>query len=532
MEETMKTKISLTILLLLCVLSTSLFAVEWTGKKGIGIRGPVFIPMFKGDKFSSDNQPYMMGWDLTGDLKYGISENIAINLTVARVTTYDDTTATDNQALSLNNSDNAYSKLSGTLIGLTGNYYFRTDHKLQPYVLAGVGLDMWKLEQQEGDKTYNETLINAKLGLGANWWLTDNLALDVQGKMSFGQGTVETENPQEFYTSDDWNNWDSRPFTGYFEPSIGLSYYFGGGPDSDNDGVTDKKDRCPDTPFGAVVDKQGCPLDTDNDGVYDGLDKCLNTPEKAEVNADGCPIDTDGDGIFNGIDMCPETPENVEIDEYGCAIDTDEDGVPDYRDKELNTPKGALVDADGVGIDSDADGVYDGLDKCPGTMAGFEVNSLGCPFDADYDGVADSLDNCLGTPLNVKVDSLGCPVAKKLTEKITLHLNFASGSFDIDDASKVSVDSVVETMRAYPETRININGFTDSQGSRAHNLELSQKRAAAVRQYLMDNGIDGQRMIANGFGENPEYFVADNETAEGRWENRRVEIESANAEEE
>ncbi|MEZ5359164.1 MAG: OmpA family protein [Candidatus Zixiibacteriota bacterium] len=527
----MKSRLVITIVILVGLLTSSLSAVEWTGKKGIGVRGPVFIPLFKGDKFSTDNQPYMMGWDFAADLKYGISKNIALNLTVGRTTTYDDTTATDNQALTLANSDNAYSKLSGTLIGLTGNYYFRTDHELQPYVLAGVGVDMWKLEQQNGDKSYNETLLNAKLGLGANWWLTEHLALDVQGKLSFGEGTIDSENPQEFYSSDDWNNWDSRPFTGYFEPSIGLSYYFGGGPDADKDGVTDNKDRCPGTPFGAVVDKQGCPLDSDNDGVYDGLDLCPNTPEKAEVNADGCPIDSDGDGIYNGIDLCPDTPTGVEIDEYGCAIDTDGDGVPDYRDKELNTPKGAHVDADGVGIDSDGDGVYDGIDKCPNTMAGFAVDSLGCPYDADYDGVVDSLDNCLGTPLNVKVDEFGCPVAKRLTQKITLHINYASGSFDLDDISKIVVDSLAETLRAYPDTKININGFTDSQGSRDFNKDLSLKRAEAVRQYLIESGIDGERMTAQGFGEAPEYFIATNDTPDGRWQNRRVEIESANEEE-
>jgi OOP family OmpA-OmpF porin len=58
--------------------------------------------------------------------------------------------------------------------------------------------------------------------------------------------------------------------------------------DSDNDGVTDDKDLCPDTPAGVVVDENGCPLDTDKDGVYDYMDKCPGTPLGAKVNAQGC----------------------------------------------------------------------------------------------------------------------------------------------------------------------------------------------------------------------------------------------------
>jgi OOP family OmpA-OmpF porin len=58
--------------------------------------------------------------------------------------------------------------------------------------------------------------------------------------------------------------------------------------DSDGDGVTDDKDRCPDTPKGVTVDAKGCPLDTDGDGVADYLDQCPNTPKGATVDARGC----------------------------------------------------------------------------------------------------------------------------------------------------------------------------------------------------------------------------------------------------
>ncbi len=75
--------------------------------------------------------------------------------------------------------------------------------------------------------------------------------------------------------------------------------------DSDGDGVTDDKDKCPNTPKGRKVNAEGCELDSDGDGVVDGLDKCPNTPKGRKVNAEGCEIDTDGDGLVDGVDKCP-----------------------------------------------------------------------------------------------------------------------------------------------------------------------------------------------------------------------------------
>ena len=69
------------------------------------------------------------------------------------------------------------------------------------------------------------------------------------------------------------------------------------GKDSDQDGVADRRDHCPDTPLAARVDSQGCPIDSDGDGVYDGLDQCPKTPAGATVDAKGCPLDSDRDGV-------------------------------------------------------------------------------------------------------------------------------------------------------------------------------------------------------------------------------------------
>jgi len=90
--------------------------------------------------------------------------------------------------------------------------------------------------------------------------------------------------------------------------------------DSDGDGVTDDKDRCPTTPAGRKVNAAGCELDSDGDGVVDGLDKCPNTPAGRKVNAEGCELDSDGDGVVDGLDQCPDTPKGDKVDSKGCTL--------------------------------------------------------------------------------------------------------------------------------------------------------------------------------------------------------------------
>jgi len=200
--------------------------------------------------------------------------------------------------------------------------------------------------------------------------------------------------------------------------AFGVSFVFGNRKDADRDGVVDSKDKCPDTPFGVIVDKKGCPVDTDGDGVPDYLDKCPGTPPEAysKIDENGCPIDTDGDGVPDYLDKCPNTAKEAWgfVDKNGCPLDSDGDGVPDYLDKCKDTPAGVKVDANGCPIDTDGDGVPDYLDKCPDTPkeAKGTVDAKGCLIDSDGDGVPDYLDLCPNTPAEARgfVDKNGCPL--------------------------------------------------------------------------------------------------------------------------
>ena len=110
--------------------------------------------------------------------------------------------------------------------------------------------------------------------------------------------------------------------------TAGLRYNFGQwpppAPDSDQDGVPDEYDHCPNTPFGATVDAKGCPIDSDGDGVPDFRDRCPNTPEGVLVDEHGCPLDSDGDGVIDPLDKCPDTPLGVPVDAEGCPLDSDQ----------------------------------------------------------------------------------------------------------------------------------------------------------------------------------------------------------------
>jgi len=129
--------------------------------------------------------------------------------------------------------------------------------------------------------------------------------------------------------------------------------------------------------------------------------------------------------------------------------------------------------------------------------------------------VANASDRCPDTPAGDRVDTAGCSLT------IRLEVLFDTNSATIKSESYPDLDRVVTFMReTSPSATGVVEGHTDSQGSDATNLSLSQRRADAVRSYLVGKGIAANRLTAQGFGETQP--VADNATAEGRAQNRRV----------
>jgi OOP family OmpA-OmpF porin len=308
----------------------------------------------------------------------------------------------------------------------------------------------------------------AQAGLGFNTWFNENLGLNFQTGVKTG-------------FADKIDN--------HFQTSLGLVIRFGG-KDTDGDGVYDKFDACPEV--AGLVEFKGCP-DADGDGIKDSDDACPNDAGLAAMN--GCP-DSDGDGVADKDDMCPNA-------------------------KGTKANKGCP--------DSDGDGVLDKDDKCS-NVAG-PVANAGCPWpDTDGDGVLDKDDNC-PTVAGVASEG-GCEektITKEAAEAISLTAKailFNTGRSSFKSGITKQLDAIAAIMNKNPKATFMIGGHADSTGSEAINFKISNKRANAVRDYLVKKGVNASSLSVKGFGE---AFPTDsNKTRAGKAKNRRVEIKVTN----
>ncbi|WP_147468489.1 Ig-like domain-containing protein [Corallococcus interemptor] len=246
---------------------------------------------------------------------------------------------------------------------------------------------------------------------------------------------------------------------------------------------------------------------------------CPEGPEDFDgfQDQDGCADpDNDGDGIVDTADKCPNEPETVNGFE-------DEDGCPDTKP------------APPPPVDSDGDGLMDPDDKCPNAPEdkdGFQDED-GCPDpDNDKDGIPDTADKCPLEPetINGVDDEDGCPDKGKVKvlvegERILIleKVYFATNKDVILPRSFPILKQVAAVLRANPQVELlRVEGHTDSQGNDASNLDLSKRRAASVKTFLVNEGIAAERLESEGFGETKP--VDTNKTAAGRENNRRVEF--------
>jgi len=311
------------------------------------------------------------------------------------------------------------------------------------------------------------------LGGGLTFWVSETVgfSLGTAYKTSFGD------------RQDANGDLDSPS---HFQHSLGLAFKFGG-KDTDNDGIYDKDDACPDVP--GLKQFNGCP-DTDGDGIVDASDACPDVAGLAALN--GCP-DADGDGIADAKDSCPDVAGLAALN--GCP-------------------------------DADGDGIADKEDKCPNEKG--PKSNMGCPeLDADKDGVIDKEDNC--PTVAGPVSNKGCP---EVTQDVLTELKvqarsvyFETGKATFkkgDTATPTSLDAIKEILKNYPNAKFAIEGHTDNTGSAKLNQKLSEDRANAIRDALIERGVNAANLEAKGYGSSKP--VASNKTKEGRAKNRRTEV--------
>ncbi|ULQ45627.1 OmpA family protein [Flagellatimonas centrodinii] len=251
----------------------------------------------------------------------------------------------------------------------------------------------------------------------------------------------------------------------------------------------------------------------DNSDFYDGVYNLgLVIPLGHTPPPDPETIDTDGDGVPDYRDQCPDSAPGSQVNETGCELDTDGDGVPDGQDQCPDTPAGAQVNSSGCPIDSDGDGLPDDIDECPNSPAGAKVLENGCALAGD----------CRRPRPGEEVDANGCAANYSFILK-GVKFEFDSDRLTAD--AKEILNKVAETLIAYPEIDVEVEGHTDYLGTDAYNLGLSERRAIAVKEYLAGRGVAPERMIPVGYGKARP--IMDNTTEEGREENRRVELRPA-----
>ncbi|MBM4117542.1 hypothetical protein FJ251_07305, partial [bacterium] len=388
-------------------------------------------------------------------------------------------------------------------------YHLLADRALSPYFGLGVGATKLRVKDMRGRGGFgglfpggpvlegydtegrrqklDATHLSGTVAAGIEWFLHPRFALAAGGRYHLFPGN-DLDNVG--LSADDFfgpEYVDAN--TGLAELHLGFTWFFGS-VDRDRDGLSDGLDRCPDAAedIDGFQDADGCPdPDNDGDGLPDEFDRCPESAEDVDgyQDADGCPdLDNDGDGVPDHKDACPSAAEDRDGFQDG-------DGCPDP--------------------DNDGDGVPDQSDACPDTPAGVVVDARGCPEPVAPVEV---------TP--VAPEPPAAPVAEIKGALILEGVHFLTGSAELAPDSRVVLDTVARSLLAYPEVRIEIQGHTDSAGSAASNEALSLRRAEAVRDYLIGQGVAAARLRAVGYGER--FPIASNSTAAGQAENRRVEV--------
>jgi OOP family OmpA-OmpF porin len=325
-------------------------------------------------------------------------------------------------------------------------HFTKPDKKFRPFLVAGFG-GMSSTESDGGDvHADSDAMLHG--GLGLKYAAGDRWGVRLDGRVLLPPST------------------EDNGVTLDYEVLVGGYYLLG---------AKEKKVAAP-------VERK----DTDGDGLYDDEDKCPTEAEDADGFEDenGCPDpDNDGDGVLDADDQCRDQAEVVN------GID-DADGCPE--------------------TDDDGDGLFGSADSCPTEAEdadGFE-DTNGCPDpDNDGDGVLDAADDCDAEPEtdNGYKDADGCPdevpvEVAKFTGTIK-GINFQTGSDVILKNSYKILDAAAKVLTDFPDQRMEIQGHTDDVGDDEKNLDLSQRRADSVKNYLVGKGIDEGRLEAKGFGE-------------------------------
>ncbi len=417
------------------------------------------------------------------------------------------------------NYESDLTPLSGRLL-----YRLFTAETWSPYLYGGIGALHYDVKELPANATAGvETkgwTAYVPFGAGMQFKVSENTSFEASGGYNYA-------------FSDDLNAVQDGGDDGFLTITAGFTMTgFDWNADPDGDGLTNRQEKELGTDRNVA--------DTDGDGLNDG-------EEVHQYQTQPLAADTDGDGLNDG----------AEVNEHKTkptAADSDGEGLNDYDEVMTYATNAMAVDSDGDGLndkeelmshktdplkkDTDGDGLSDGVEvndsKTKPLVADTDGDNLSDgdevlrhntnPLDKDSDdgSVEDGVEVARGTNPMKKSDDVVLEV-KKVGAKIVLDgIVFATGKADITEQSEEILQKAYNTLVAYPDMSVEIQGYTDNTGSRRGNMRLSERRALAVKNYLVEKGVDASRISSKGLG--PANPIATNDTAEGRQKNRRIEF--------
>lgn len=415
----------------------------------------------------------------------------------------------------------------------------KEQYKFRPFIFAGLGVMRFK-----GDNYSEVQTALPAAGAGLNYKISENVTLRYQNTFLLSN-------------ADDIDMREEDGNESYLQTTIGLSTALAKVKDEDQDGVSDRNDKCPGTAPGTKVNKEGCPVDRDADGVLNEEDKCPDVAGKVELA--GCP-DSDNDGIIDSEDTCPNKAGSKEMG--GCP-DTDEDGIADNIDKCPNEAGTAEREGCPEPVSVEEMGMYT-YNKLPlknGTLVIYDEN--GIPVDTVYtdengmfaytnldpdknysirpinfDGDEDKIDIYLvdkdgnkthgttktddGKFVFRKESKEEAPKQTVISADLLSNIMFSSNSSSINIKYYKQLDALAKAAKE-ANVKIYVEGHADSSGPLDFNNRLADKRAERVKAYLVRKGVKSDMIQAVGKGISEP--VESNDTYEGRTKNRRVELE-------
>ncbi len=393
-----------------------------------------------------------------------------------------------------------------------------------PYFYAGGGMLHYSNKYFELSNVTSPTEVKSEgwagvfpLGIGTEIAISDEVLADI----SIGGA---------FTSTSALNNYDNgSALDNYYNIGVGLTFTGEGcSSDRDNDGLG----KCEEEELGTSPRNP----DTDGDGLTDGeevrvyktnplladtdLDGLSDFDEVKKYKTDPLKSDTDGDNLNDGEEVLKYKTDPLDTD-------TDKDGLKDGQEVIKYQTDPSKADTDGDGLNDGAEILTNLTNPLNKDTDGDELSDYDevvtyktNPLVKDTDGgtIADGVEVKRGTdPLDPSDDVIktGVPI---ILDGIT----FATAKWDITPESENTLRKALKSLKTHPDIDVEISGHTDNVGSDASNQKLSERRANAVRDWLIREGINPDRLTAVGYGESQP--TATNDTPEGRQKNRRIEF--------